>query len=226
MEQTFRDWELIVIDDGSNDSTREIIEALAEEDDRIISMPNESNIGVAKTRNRGLEISRGKYIALLDSDDIWRDDKLLKQLKKAESSGADIVYCSYGIIDEKDENLCSDFIVSEDADYASTLIRTEISCSTALLSRNIVDKYRFSTDFYHEDLVLWLKILKDGHKACGVTEILADYRVLRGSRASNKFKSALERWKVFRHQMGEPFFKSLILIVKYAFFAIKKYKRV
>lgn len=226
LAQCFTDWELIVLDDGSTDSTAEIISRLAAEDERIIPMPNEKNMGVAKTRNRGFDISRGKYVALLDSDDLWREDKLIKQIEKAEISGADVIYCSYGIIDENGENLCSDFIVGENATYDSTLIRTEISCSTAMLSRKIVDEYRFSTEFYHEDLVLWLEILKNGNKASGVADILAYYRVSRGSRASNKLKSALERWKVFRKQMHEPFFRSFILIIKYAFLAVKKYKRV
>jgi teichuronic acid biosynthesis glycosyltransferase TuaG len=224
--QTFTDWELIILDDGSSDSTREIIERLAREDDRIIPMPNEKNVGVARTRNRGLDISRGSYIALLDSDDIWREDKLLRQIELARSSGADLIYCSYGIVDEEGNNLCSDFIVHDIADYESTLTRTEISCSTALLSRKLVDKYRFSTEFYHEDLVLWLEILRDGNSARGVIDILADYRVSKGSRASNKLKSALERYKVFRVQMREPFFRSVCLIVKYAVLALKKYKRI
>ena len=226
MAQTFTDWELIVLDDGSKDGTCEIIERLAAEDERIRPMPNEKNIGVARTRNRGIDNSRGYYVALLDSDDIWVDSKLERQMALAESSGADIVYCSYGIIDENDNNLCSDFMVGESADYESTMVRTEISCSTALLSRAIVDKYRFSTEYYHEDLVLWLTLLKDGYKARGVTDILACYRVSRGSRASNKLKSAFERWKIFRVQMKEPFFKSVVYITKYAWLAMKKYKRV
>jgi len=226
MGQTFTDWELIVIDDGSSDSTREIIERLAGEDSRIIPMPNEKNIGVARARNRGFDVSRGRYVALLDSDDVWREDKLLRQMDLAAESGADLIYCSYGIIDEDGKNLCSDFIVRESADYESTLTRTEISCSTALLSRTLIDKYRFSTDFYHEDLVLWLGILRDGNVARGVTDILAYYRVSKGSRASNKLKSALERYKVFRVQMREPFFRSVVLIGKYAFLAMKKYKRI
>lgn len=226
MSQSFTDWELIVLDDGSSDSTREIIERLAAEDARIISMPNEKNMGVAKTRNRGFDVSRGRYIALLDSDDIWESNKLELQMATAESTGADIIYCSYGIVDENGNNLCADFIVGEKADYYSTMVRTEISCSTALLSRAIVDKYRFSTDYYHEDLVLWLTLLKDGYKARGVCDILAEYRVSRGSRASNKLKSAVERWKIFRNQMKEPFFKSLFYIFRYALCALKKYKRI
>lgn len=226
ISQTFTDWELIVIDDGSSDSTREIIDRLAAEDSRILSLPNEKNMGVAATRNRGIDISRGSYIALLDSDDVWRENKLTRQMELAESSDSDLVYCSYGIIDEDGNNLCSDFIVREVADYESTLTRTEISCSTALLSRKLVENFRFSTEFYHEDLVLWLEILRAGYTARGVDETLADYRVSKGSRASNKLKSAFERYKVFRVQMREPFFRSVGLIIKYAFLALKKYKRI
>lgn len=226
MKQTYKDWELIVIDDGSTDATRSIISALAQEDERIKLICNPENIGVAKTRNRGLELSKGSFVALMDSDDMWRPEKLEKQLELAKKSGADVVYCSYGIIDENGEKLCNDFIVPETTDYENMLIRSVISCSTALFSRKAVDKYRFHTDYYHEDLVMWLEMMRDGNRACGATEVLADYRVSRGSRASNKFRTVVERWRIYRKHMKEPFFRSVGLIADYALLALKKYKRV
>lgn len=221
--QTYRNWELIVIDDGSTDSTFTIAQRLATEDSRIKLIQNSTNMGVAKTRNRGFDLSRGEYVALLDSDDIWHSSKLEKQLALAESTGADVIYCSYGIIDENGNKLCSDFIVPETTDYDDMLVSSVINCSTALLSKNIAENYSFCSDYYHEDLLLWLKIMRDNKQARGVVEILADYRVSRGSRSFNKLHSAIHRWKIYRKCMKEPFFRSVSLIIQYAILAVKKY---
>lgn len=223
MEQTFKDWELIVIDDGSKDSTREIIEALAEEDDRIRSMPNGSNIGVAKTRNRGLEIGRGKYIALLDSDDVWRSNKLEVQLKKLESEKADICYCSYSIIDSVGKKTRSDYTVPERVDFKALLKENYIGCSTAVFSRNILGDHRFLTDYYHEDYVLWLELLRKGAKAVGCAEPLAEWRLIENSRSFDKRRSAVYRWNIYRKHLKLPMFQSGCLFFSYAINGVKKY---
>lgn len=225
MVQTYTDWELIVIDDGSTDNTRTIVQRLSDEDARVRLICNPANMGVAKTRNRGLDLCGGQYVALLDGDDRWYPTKLEKQLTLAEETEADVIYCSYGMEDENSEKLCEDFIVPEETDYRRMLVQSVISCSTALLSRRVADTYRFRTDFYHEDLVLWLEMLRDGHQARGVTEVLAVYRVARGSRASNKLKSAVERFKIYHNCLGEPLLQCVRCIVEYAFLATKKYKK-
>lgn len=225
MAQTIADWELLILDDGSKDTTAAIAARLASEDDRIRFLPNEANMGVAKTRNRGFGLCRGQFVALLDSDDIWLPEKLEKQLDLAEKTGADIIYCSYGIMDEKAHKVCEDFIVPPIVSFDQFLTQSVISCSTALLSRKIVDRYRFMTTFYHEDLALWLQLLQDGYQAQGVTEVLAQYRIMQGSRASNKLKSAVNRWRIYRKHLGLPVGKSLSLLTEYAFLGFKKYRK-
>lgn len=224
VNQTYDNWELIIIDDGSTDSTCSIAESFSNEDKRIRIVKNPINMGVAKTRNRGFDLANGDYIALLDSDDLWCNDKLDKQIDLAEKTAADVVYCSYAIIDENGNKRCDDFIVSATTDYSEMLVRTTVNCSTALLSRNIVDNYRFRTDYYHEDFLLWLDILKDNKTAVGVVDVLAKYRVMQGSRSFNKVKSAINRWKVYRDYLNIPFLRSVRLLIEYAFLATKKYK--
>lgn len=224
MEQTYQNWELFVIDDYSTDSTLAVIERLAREDDRITVLQNAENQGVASTRNHGLDLCRGNYVALLDSDDIWYPNKLERQVQLAQETGVDIVYCSYAIIDENDRKICADFIVPEHTDFESSLTKGVISCSTALLSRNIVDTYRFRTEFYHEDLAFWFQILRNGHTVCGVQDVLAKYRVISGSRASNKINSARHRWKIYRKLLGFSVLRSVKLFVRYALLGLKKYK--
>ncbi|MBR0447806.1 MAG: glycosyltransferase family 2 protein [Clostridia bacterium] len=226
MNQTYDNWKLFVIDDGSSDNTCSLVERLCEEDSRITLIRNEVNMGVAATRNKGLDLSVGSWVALLDSDDWWHPEKLEKQLALAEKTGADIIYCSYGIMNDCGEKICDDFFVPAQTDYKNSMIQSVISCSTALLSKRIVETYRFRNDYYHEDMVLWLELLQAGFQARGEVEVLAKYRVSQGTRASNKIKNAIEKWKVCRRCMKESFFTCLHVITKYGYLSLKKYRKV
>ncbi len=223
MDQSFVDWELIVIDDGSKDSTRNIIGRLASEDDRIIFMPNEKNIGVANTRNRGIEISRGRYIAFLDSDDIWCTDKLKLQLERLEESGADLCYCSYSIIDADGGKAKSDYIVPADLDFNDLLKENYIGCSTVMFSRRTLGGHRFLVDYYHEDYVLWLELLQNGAIAVGCVEPLVKWRLIRNSRSFDKRRSAAYRWDIYRKHLHLSWLRSSTLFVIYAFNGVRKY---
>ena len=222
-QQTYSNWELLVIDDGSWDATCDIVEGLAKADARIRLIRNEKNIGVARTRNRGFELATGEYVALLDSDDLWREEKLARQVSMAEETGAAVIFCSYAIVGESGEKHCADFIVPAVTDFEEALSKIVISCSTALLTRDVYTKYRFDPGYYHEDLVFWLQILHDGLHVRGVTDVLADYRVYEGTRASNKMRTAINRWKVYRSCFGLSVGKSIFVFIKYAFLGMKKY---
>lgn len=226
INQTLTDWELIVIDDCSTDNTAAIVKEMALKDNRIKYYKNDANIGVAETRNRGFELSRGTYVALLDSDDLWLKEKLHQQVELLEQTKSDIVYCSYSIIDESGNKKCSDFVVPQEATYETSLIKSVISCSTVLMTRRIVEKYKFTNKFYHEDLVLWLQLLKDGYIARGVVDVLAEYRTLSGTRSSNKLKSLINKFKVYRSFLKLSFWNSMVLIVKSASTGLRKYKRI
>jgi teichuronic acid biosynthesis glycosyltransferase TuaG len=129
------------------------------------------------------------------------------------------------MVDECGNKICEDFIVPPTTDFERSLTKSVISCSTVLLARPIVEHYRFETAYYHEDLVLWLRILRDGHSAYGLSEVLAQYRIMEGTRASNKLNSAICRWKVYREYLGFSVIKSACLLWQYAVMGLKKYKR-
>lgn len=223
ISQTMTDWELIIIDDCSKDNTYEIALEYANIDARIRVIQNEVNSGVSRTRNKGMDQCKGAYVALLDCDDIWRSDKLEVQLDIAKRTGADIIYCSYALVDDKGISLNRDFIVPVKTDFEDMLIKSVISCSTVLLSKKIVDTYRFTPDFYHEDYVLWMQLLKDGFIAEGSEEVLASYRLLEKSRSANKLNSAMKRWDIYRKYLHLPFIKSCVVFVKYSLAGLKKY---
>lgn len=223
--QTYKNWELLILDDGSTDRTAEIAEKFANEDPRIRVLLNPKNMGVARTRNRGFDEAEGEWAALLDSDDVWHSDKLEKQLAAAELSGADMIYCSYSMMDAGGQKI-SDFIVPERTNYAAMLEESVLSCSTVLLSRSIYSEYRFSANYYHEDYALWLRLLRLGFTASGCSDVLADYRILKGSRSNDKLRSARHRWLVYRKAEKLSIARSAHAFVGYVRHGIEKYKRV
>ncbi len=223
MAQTYPHWKLLVIDDGSCDDTCAIVMRLSKEDDRVTLLCNDHNIGVAETRNRGLDLCAGSWVAFLDSDDLWHPDKLSLQVQKMLREEADLVYTSYGIMD-CEGNLCkSPYLVPDKADFDRLLKENVIGCSAVLISENLARTYRFAPHFYHEDYCLWLKILQDGYKAVGCKEVLMTWRLACGSRSFDKRNGACNRWRIYRKHLGLPLFKSVSCFISYAFNGIRKY---
>ncbi len=221
--QTVKDWELIVIDDGSKDRSYEVAKEQAEKDERICLLRNEVNSGVAKTRNRGIELARGEYIAFLDSDDIWHPEKLQRQLERMTAANADIGYCSYAIIGVSGDKVRADYLVPDRATFEDILKENYIQCSAMLIRADLVKRIKFNTEFYHEDYILGLDMLREGNTAVGCTEVLLDWRYAENSRSFNKGKSAKNRWRIYRKYLRFSFWKSLYYQNKYMFAGLKKY---
>lgn len=225
MGQTFRNWELLVIDDGSKDDTVEVVQRLCREDDRITLLRNPQNMGVARTRNRGLDLCAGRYAALLDSDDVWHPEKLERQLRLAEQTGAQLLYSSYAIMDEAGNPAKGDYLVPAKTDFSAILRENVVGCSTVMLSPALAEKYRFETNYHHEDYVLWLQILRDGYKAAGCTEVLTRWRYIANSRSFDKRKSAKSRWRIYREYLKLSTWQSAWAFCGYAMASLKKYSR-
>jgi len=223
--QTLTDWELLVIDDCSPDDTWQIICRLAADDSRIVPMQNAENLGAAGTRNRGLDLARGQYVALLDSDDLWHPNKLEKQLACMEEHRADLSYTGYRMIDELGKPVRGDYSVPETVTFSGLLRENVIGCSTVMMTGNVARAYRFRTDFFHEDYVLWLTMLKDGYRAAGITEPLTSWRYAQNSRSFDKWKSAKNRWKIYRHYLKLNIWESGKAFAGYALAGFKKYRK-
>ncbi len=221
VSQSISDWELLVIDDCSTDGTYEA--ALRQKDPRICVLRNDVNLGVAKTRNRGIDLAKGKYIAFLDSDDLWHPQKLRKQLEMLEAENADLCYCSYEIIGIDGEKVRKDYMVSPTACFEDILKENYIQCSSMLLRSAIAKKYLFNTEFFHEDYILGLDILKDGNKAVGCTQLLLKWRYLENSRSFNKMKAAKNRWRIYRHYLHLPLYQAVFVFVNYTLAGFRKY---
>lgn len=223
INQTMTDWELIVIDDCSKDSSFDIATEFASADSRITALRNEQNMGVAKTRNRGIDLAKGQYIAFLDSDDIWHPEKLQCQLEEITKSGADICYCAYSIIDVSGNKCKADYLVPPMVTYRDILKENCIQCSAMLIPANIVKEIKFNTEFYHEDYILGLDILSRGGIAAGCTQVLLDWRYLANSRSFDKKKSAKNRWKIYSDYLKIPMLKRCWLFGCYTAAGLRKY---
>lgn len=224
--QTITDWELLVIDDCSIDETCKLVERIACSDNRVKLLVNENNMGAAGSRNRGLDIFRGRYVALLDSDDYWYPQMLEKMLSCAEETGADIIYCSYELVDEQGIKVCNDFLVPKATTFRESIVRSVITCSTVLVTGELAKNNRFPMDMYHEDIAMWFQILRDGGIARGVTEVLAAYRQRSDSKTANKLKSAGRRWLIYRNHLKMPIIDCVITMVRYGYYGLKKFKRI
>lgn len=222
LAQTYRNFELLIVDDCSEDASLQIIERKAQQDNRIRVIALEKNAGVANARNVGIREAKGKYIALLDNDDLWTADKLERQLAIAEK-GADIVYCSYDFIDEQNSEVKKPFIVPEQTDFNKMLVSSVISCSTAFIKTDLMQAHPFNPEFYHEDYVLWMELLRVCSTAYGDEKVLMHYRQVDGSRSHSKLNAAKERWNTYRKDLKLNVVASAWAFARYAVNGVMKY---
>jgi len=223
LRQTYKNLEIILIDDCSKDDSLKIMYEYAEKDSRIKVLESEKNQGVAAVRNRGIQAANGEYIALLDSDDIWVEDKIKRQVKLLKETDAQIAYSSYSFIDENDNEILHPFIVPEETDYKQFLYVNCFSCSTILVESKLLKEHLFKNDFYHEDYLLWMELLRINIKNAGITDVLAYYRQVYGSRSHNKVNAAKQRWKIYRQALDMNLISSCLAMAGYVFYGIRKY---
>ena len=199
LDQTYTILELIVVNDASSDNTLQIAQQFAREDVRVHVITNETNLGVSGSRNRGIALSHGDWIAFLDSDDMWQPDKIEKQcvaLSNDESS----VLCFTGssFIDERGIPYGYTLKVPEQICYQELLKQNLISCSSVLAKKNVLERYPMIRDpMIHEDYVTWLRILRTIPYATGVNEPLLIYRIGRHSKSGNKIRAAKMQWRTY-----------------------------
>ena len=225
LAQTYRNWELLVLDDGSKDNTLRIIEEFSQKDSRIKALPNGKNIGVSATRNRGIELASGEWIAFLDSDDMWKPEKLEKQFEIVEKEAAEFIFTGSSYINEVGEPYKGIFEVPEKITYKKLRNQNVISCSSVLVKKKYFEHIKMEKDEMHEDYAVWLRILKTGVTAFGVNEPLLIYRISRNSKSGNKMKTVKMTYKVFRFVGINPF-GSAYFMLRHVIASVGKYKRI
>lgn len=213
--------EVIVINDESPDDVDAVMESF-KENVQVIYLRNEHNLGVAESRNRGIRMARGYYVAFLDADDWWEPDKLAAQLKLLEETGAPLC-CSGRLLHEADGTPTGRMIgVPERITYEELLHTNAIPCGSVVLPAKIAREFYMSHAELHEDYILWLQILKKYGAAVGINEPYLHCRLSEGGKSRNKLKSAAMQYGVYRY-MGFGRLKSLRYFMSYAINGVKKY---
>lgn len=222
--QTYRNWELILIDDGSTDRTVEIIKKFQEDDSRIRLICSEKNSGPAVARNKGIENAGGKYLTFIDSDDLWFSDFLQNSLDVINQQQILFVFSSYKRSDENLNFIYSDFLVPEKVTYSDILKTNSISCLTAFINIESLGK-KFMPEIYkRQDMGLWLKYLKEIPFAYGIREPKAIYRIRKNSLSRKKMHLLKYQWDFYRKVEKIPFFKSLYIMIIWGYRGFLKYR--
>ena len=228
--QSYRDWEMIIVDDCSPDNGAGIavVKRYAAKDARIILIESKENKGSSGARNIALRAAKGRYIAFLDSDDLWHSDFLEKQLEFMQEKDAGFVFSSYRRIDENTkEEILRPFIVPERVNYKRILKANPIFPSTIMYDGGKCKKHFFNEEWksMRDDYVYLLAMLKEIDYAYGNKEILVDYRIRKTSVTGNKKKVIVPQWRVLREAEKVPFIKRVYYMCCWAIISILKYSR-
>lgn len=223
LAQTYLNWEMLIVNDCSKDNTAEIVQSYAAKDKRIKLINLKQNSGAAAARNTALQNAKGRYIAFLDSDDLWKKEKLQKQIQFMQQNGYAFTYTSYEHFKEVKENIQNQVQIPKSLNYKQALKGNKIGCLTVMLDRKQIANIHFTTQ-KHEDYILWLNILKQGITAYGMQESLALYRTGNSkSVSSNKLQSALWTWNVYRNSQRLSVVKSMYYFLYYFINGILKH---
>ncbi|RXP44844.1 glycosyltransferase family 2 protein [Lutibacter sp. HS1-25] len=220
--QSYRNWEWYIIDDGSKDKSIEIIESYCKLDSRIKLFKSAINQGPAKCRNKGIELAKGNFMTFIDSDDIWLPEFLKTSLSFVKKSEG-FVFASYHRYDENLQPKYRDFIVPLKVTYADILKTNSISCLTAFINIEKLGKLYMPNVRYRQDMGLWLSYLKKIPYAIGNQTPLAIYRIRENSHSRNKLNLLKHQWQFYRKVEKLSVFKSAYYFVLWMIYGFIKY---
>ena len=215
--------ELIIINDCSGEDLDQVMESYAD-NPVIFYVKNEKNMGAAQSRNRGVAMARGTYVAFLDADDWWEENKLVKQIRLIEETQT-VLCCTARELMTPDGKLTGRVIpVKETITYSQLLHHNSINCSSVLIRREVIQQYPMEHEDSHEDYILWLRILRKYQRACGLNEPLLKYRLSSSGKSGNKLKSAGMTYRAYRYS-GFGRIRSSWCFCCYAVHGVWKYLR-
>lgn len=221
--QIFSDYEVIIVEDCSKDKTANVIKNYIVDREEWQLHCNTTNRGVAYSRNKGFDAASGDYIAILDGDDIWLENKLSEQYEVIKKNDVDLCFSSYSIMNYLSKRTPYTYKTRQHADYQSLLKENYIGCSTAVFSSKILNDIKMNERIYPEDYSFWLNILKLGYKGEGILEPLVLYRIHKKSLSFNKLNAAKHRFLLYRRGENLSMLKSIYFFIFYAFRASKKH---
>lgn len=222
MTQTYQNWEMLITDDCSSDGTVDIVKYYCKKDARIKLFVLERNSGAAIARNNSIKHAKGKYIAFLDSDDIWLPQKLEKQIRFMDSNNYAFSMTAYSLMDLDGKSRNKILYMPKSMSYAQYLRNTAIGCLTVVIDKEKTGAFEMPNIRTSQDMALWLVILKRGFKIYALNENLASYRLVPTSNSAKKMKAIKDVWRVYRELERLSFIYAAFNFCGYMFHAILK----
>ena len=224
INQTYTDWEMLLVDDCSPDNSAKIIKKYAKDDNRIKYFKLDKNSGAAIARNKALEESSGRFIAYLDADDLWKSEKLEKQVEFMLKNNYPFTCTDYEKIDESGKSLNKIVKIPKKVNYNLFLRNTIIQTVGVMVDTKLTGKelLKMPNIRRRQDAATWCQLLKNGFDCYEVPENLSYYRVVKNSLSSNKFKAVKTNWYWYRKIEKLPLWKTCYCFIGYAFNAVKK----
>tara|TARA_B100000242_G_scaffold284493_1_gene247885 strand:- start:474 stop:1220 length:747 start_codon:yes stop_codon:yes gene_type:complete len=213
LNQTYTNFEIIIIYDDEDKSDLDFICELKKKDNRISIIQNNKNFGAGKSRNIGIKNAKGDLIAFLDADDIWHKEKLKKQIKFMKLNNYDITHTSYKVINENRDpikrRIARNFI------HINDLLKScDIGTSTVIIKKHLIDEnIKFAHLVTKEDFVLWLKLLKNNYKIYALDEVLTFWTKSNSSLSSSTFQKIKDGFKVYYEYMNFNYIKSIYYLL-------------
>lgn len=222
--QTYPHWEMLIIDDGSTDRTAEIAATYAKKDSRI-TLVKQPNGGTASARNNGMRRATGRYIALLDADDLWDPDFLERQLAFMREKDAACVCCAYRHIDENSREIQHPTVPMAKITPKDMAVMNRIGCLTGLYDAKTHGKIYLheSLKSIRDDYAYWYDIVLKAGVAWGNPDVLASYRVLTGSTTGNKLALVFKQYHFYRHYLKKSVFASALDVVRWGVSGLGKF---
>ena len=218
LNQTYSNFEIFIVYDDENKDDLDFVKKISELDSRINLIINNQNLGAGQSRNIGIKHSNGEYIAFIDADDLWHQDKLLMQIEFMQSNNYYISHTSYDIINEKEDKISSRKVKT--LTYDQLLKSCDIGLSTVILKKNLLDDDTLFPELKtKEDYVLWLKITRRGQKIAALDKTLSKWRKCKISLSSSTIRKLIDGYSVYRKYLNfnpvKSFYNLIILSINY-----------
>lgn len=222
--QTYKNWEMIIVDDQSTDGTQEFVNGYLEKDHRIKYYLLEKNSGAAVARTKAMELAKGKYMAFLDSDDLWYSNKLEDQIAFMKNNNYSFTCTSYEQIDEENKSLNRVIKTIPKTNYNRLLLDCPVGNSTVMYDMERLGKFKVPNIRKRNDDALWLQILKKEKYIYGMNDVLMKYRIRSNSISSNKLQLIKYHWILYREIENLSIVRSIFHIVMWGIIKVFKFK--
>ena len=225
LAQDYKDWEMHIVNDGSSDNSAEVISSYAEKDPRI-RLINQPNGGSANARNNGIRQATGRYIALLDADDLWNPDFLSEQLLFLKEKNAAVVCSSYAHIDENSKVFGKVDVAKPVITLKDMYVMNRIGCLTGLYDAGTYGKVYLREELksLRDDYAYWIDCVKKTGVAYGNQKVLARYRVLGSSTTGNKKKLIKVQWRFYREYLHLTPFSACVNLICWGAAGLQKFR--